>query len=338
MTVGEVKKGRGRPPKKSISYDEEHIASTDEVVSNNPSEDETEDALAEEPKKKRGRPSKKTNADEADEALNEDPKKKRGRPSKKVSEDETEDAVAEESKKKRGRPSNKENLEDEVVAEDPDEKDSLPRAKKSSAPVAYKEDSASESEESEGEEYEEEEENSGDDYDPKKSAKKMPSKIKIKKKSAGRGRPRKDGGLKAGPKSNGRGRPPGSGGAKKKASSPVHYLYDLDDSSDSELDDGAKSDASEDMNYRPWGECKVKKRKVSGTKKEEGSDDGDNWRPGKDFPGLKAKPKNKTKARKVSQDGEGLPPKKRGRPAKNKDSEKKIEEEIGGKEQEAIEA
>lgn len=337
MTVGEVKKGRGRPPKKSISYDEEHIASTDEVVSNNPSEDETEDALAEEPKKKRGRPSKKTNSDEADEALNEDPKKKRGRPSKKVSEDETEDAVAEESKKKRGRPSNKENLEDEVVAEDPDE-DSLPRAKKSSAPVAYKEDSASESEESEGEEYGEEEENSGDDYDPKKSAKKMPSKIKIKKKSAGRGRPRKDGGLKAGPKSNGRGRPPGSGGAKKKASSPVHYLYDLDDSSDSELDDGAKSDASEDMNYRPWGECKVKKRKISGTKKEEGSDDGDNWRPGKDFPGLKAKPKNKTKARKVSQDGEGLPPKKRGRPAKNKDSEKKIEEEIGGKEQEAIEA
>ena len=98
----------------------------------------------------------------------------------------------------------------------------------------------------------------------------------------------------------------------------------MDDSSDSELDDGAKSYVSEAMNYRLWGDCKVKKRKVSGAKKEKGSDDGDNWRPVKDFPGLNAKAKNKKETRKVFQDGEGLLPRKRRHPPKFKKSERKV--------------
>jgi len=217
----------------------------------------------------------------------------------------------------------------DLLPENETEESMKPRAKKSSIP--YKEDSEKEGSGNEGEEYEDEEsgnddDNSGDDFDPKKATKKSqskkakvkPSKIQIKK-SGGRGRPKK-----VEVKKVGKGRQSKDGEDKierKKAKSPVHYLYDLSDSSDTDVDDGARSDASDDWNYRPHGDVRVKKRKISGAKVEDESDDGDNWRPGKAFPGLKVK----AKARKASGNEDDLPPKKRGRPSKNKESE--IEQE-----------
>jgi len=183
--------------------------------------------------------------------------------------------------------------------------------------TTYKEDSENEEGESGEEDISgDDEDNSGDDFDPKKSTSK-----KIKK-SGGRGRPRKGEVKKEVAKKDGRGRPrkdEEDKGEKKKAKSPVPYLYDLSDPSDSEEDDGAKSDVSDDLNYRPYGDIRVKKRKISEGKKGEDSDEGDNWKPGKTLPGLKAKAPSaymKAKAKKASGDGVDLPLKKRGRPPK----------------------
>merc|ERR1712181_96606 len=137
----------------------------------------------------------------------------------------------------------------------------------------------------------------------------------------------------------GRGRPPGPAPAKKKESSPIHYEYDLSDTS-FESEEG--SDDSGDSNYRPNApNTRVKKRK---TVTEAWSSDDDNWSPGKDFPGQpkKSKAMKKIKATKVTvgapgeKRGRGRPPKgegkveKRGRPKK----EKAEEEEGSGEEEE----
>merc|ERR1712192_74983 len=121
----------------------------------------------------------------------------------------------------------------------------------------------------------------------------------------------------------GRGRPPGPAAAKKKESSPIHYEYDLSDTS-FESEEG--SDDSGDSNYRPNApNTRVKKRK---TVTEAWSSDDDNWRPGKDFPGQpkKSKAMKKIKATKVTV---GAPGEKKGRPKKEK-----AEEEDGSGEEE----
>jgi len=281
MTVA-AKKGRGRPPKK-------------DKVSNDAEEDNIEEGTRME--KDEDGVSEKGEVEEEDVEMaanvSKKPAKGRGRP-KKVE---------------------KQQLEDEILSENDDEKgdnsDSVTKRSIKSKKT-YKEESDSGDESgAEEEDFDDEEENSGDDFDPKKSTKKKtPKKLKIKK-SVGRGRPKKGEEKKAG-----RGRPPGAqGAAKKKATSPVHYLYDLSDSTDSDVDEGARSDASDDWNYRPYGDVRVKKRKQSRDHKDYESEEGDNWRPGKAFPGEKVKSSAKVKARKPSGDGRK---KNRGRPPKAK--------------------
>lgn len=225
-------------------------------------------------------------------------------------------AVKDKSKEETDEENTKADLSDESNDEengDLAESSPAKRKRKTKPNTKYKEDSESEHD---TDSFEEPDDDSEDDFDPKSSAKK---KVPVKKK-AGRGRPPAAGKKKAA----GRGRPPketktGEVAKKKKASSPIRYEYDLDDSTSggSEPDEGARSDDSDDWNYRPYGDIRVKKkRKVSQEYNSE--DDGDNWRPGKAFPGSD---KKYVKAKKVAAAGSTAndvkTPKKRGRPPKD---------------------
>lgn len=100
---------------------------------------------------------------------------------------------------------------------------------------------------------------------------------------------------------------------EKKAGSFSNYESDVTPSSESELDAGAMSDECDDMNWRPYGEVRVKKRRDSGIKEREDKED-EAWRPGKVLDKHVKGPKASHKAKVVA--GPGGPPKKRGRPPK----------------------
>jgi len=331
-----IVKRRGRPSKKDIEKDDEVQKSENHVKSN----EEDEEVQKSDDKVENAEENVKTEDLQPENDIDESIK-----PTAKKSKTTDKDSENEEDKRESGEEGNDEdNSGDDVDPKKVSKKPQSKEIKKSGGrgrpsrgeekKTIYKEDSENE----EGESGEEEisgdvEDNSGDDFDPKKVSKK-PTPKKIKKsggrgrpkkgeeKKDGRGRPRKGEEKKEVIKKDGRGRPrkdEEDKGEKKKAKSPVPYLYDLSDPSDSEEDDGAKSDVSDDMNYRPYGDIRVKKRKIPELKKgrDDSSDDGDNWKPGKTIPGLKGTVTPKAKAKKVSLDGDDLPPKKRGRPPKN---------------------
>lgn len=278
MSLVVAKKSRGRPPKKAYKEDEEPQAEPEP----NMKEDETEKENIE-----TKTPAKITDDNKKIVIINDK--------SENDADDGCKDEINNHSLATKSKPSEDDNDEVEDNDSHNESSNKIVRGKKSD--ITYKDDSESEEEENVSEE------NSGDDFDPKKAQPKKKSPIKKK----GRGRPSVK-------KSAGRGRPPaGQGPPKKKKSSPVRYEYELSDSTDSEIDAGGKSDDTDDMNYRPYGEVRVKKRKVSKEYNISSESDGGDWKPGKAFLGQKKVTKEKKKKR-LSEDGAAQ--KGRGRPPK----------------------